>query len=306
MAVTDYIYQQETVLKKDFEAWLIAKMQSAGWQQVGSNPPQTANDANAARFYMMKGKRASDNMDTFVGINGTGIRSRNSVSQSMQLNIVPFLDYTPGAAGTNGTTSKGTPPINALIQSIGTQPYQWTLTGAYNSTIYPADTPLNVRFCITAHNVSLAVRTPLYYNEKGGYLFFGLPDVLSKEKNSGITTVTGSHNASSGNSSFYIADTPLNIPSVVNFTAYETLPNYGLTVPKSPDVNGFFPFMIAYGGDATSGLRLRHPSAFFLKLGGLLDGDLITVDGMTFEILDPQNIMSGSGFQSGYIAYRIA
>lgn len=303
MAVSDYIYQQETVLKKDFEAWLIAKMQAAGWQQIGSNPPQTPNEGTNARFYVMKGKRASDNAETYVGINGIGIRSRNSISYSMQMNIQPLLDYTPGAAGTDGFTTKGSSPFNNLKMSGSTQPYQWTIAGTYNAAIYPSDTPLNVRFCITAHNVSLVVRTPNFYNEKGGYLFFGLPDTLSKEKNSSLTTVTGSHNGATANSSFYCSDTPLNIPSSTN--AYETLTSYSFTPPKSPDVNGYFPFMTVYGGDATSGLRLRHPSAYFLRSGGLIDGDLITVDGMTFEVLDPQFPM-GVNFLSGYVAYRIA
>lgn len=305
MAVTDYVYQQETVLKKDFEAWLVAKMQAAGWQQIGSNPPQTPNDTSNARFYVMKGKRASDGMDTIVGFNGTGIRSRSSAPYSMQMTFIPLLDYTPGAPGTNGTTTKGATPLNFLVQAPGTQPYMWTLTGGISSgALYPADTPLNVRFCITAHNVSLVIRTPTYYAEKGGYLFFGLPDILSKEKNSGITTITGSANGNTANSQFFVADTPLNIPTSTT-SGYEVLTSYGFSPPKSPDVNGYFPFMLVYGGDATSGMRLRHPSAFFLRLGGLLDGDLIVIDGMTFEILDPQYPMGGN-FLSGYVAYRIA
>lgn len=308
MAVIDYIHQQETVLKKDFESWLIAKMQAVGWQQVGSNPPQTPNDATTSRFYVMKGKRASDNMDTFVAINGRGIRATNNASYSAHMALVPLLDYTPGAAGTTGTTSKGTQPFNAVTGVLNNNPWNWSLFGIYNSSLYPADTPLNVRFCITAHNVSLVVRVPNFYGEKGGYVFFGLPDVLTKEKNSGITTVTGSINGASSNSQFFVADTPLNIPSSVPTsaaTSYETLISYGFTPPKSPDVNGNFPFMLVYGGDATSGLRLRHPSAFFVRPGGLLDGDLIMVDGMTFEILEPQYLMGGN-FLSGYIAYRIA
>lgn len=308
MAATDYIYQQETVLKKDFEAWLIAKMQAAGWQQIGSNPPATPNDSTNSRFYVMKGNRASDNMDTYVAINGAGIRARNNIAYSSQMNLVPLLDYTPGAAGSSGTTSKGTYPLAAAMQSPSSNAYQWTLFGTFNTAIYPADTPLNVRFCITAHNVSIVVRTPNYYAEGGGYVFFGLPDILGKEKNSGITTVTGSCSGSSSNSYFLVADTPLNIPSTVPVsavTAYEVLSSYSIAPSKSPDVNGLFMLVIAYGGDGTSGMRLRHPTAFFLPDGGLLDGDLIQYQGMTFEILRPQYPMTG-GFRAGYVVYRIA
>lgn len=242
-------------------------------------------------------------MDTYVGINGTGIRSRNNAIYSMVMCVIPLLDYTPGAAGTNGTTTKGANPITYLVQAPSAATYMWTLAGTSNNTQYPDNTPLNVRFCITGHNVSLVIRFPNYYNEKGGYLFFGLPDILSKEKNSGATTVTGSCNGTSANSTFFIADTPLNIPSTTS--GYDVLTSYGFTPPKSPDANGNFPFMLAYGGDTSSGLRIRHPSAFFVRLGGLLDGDLITVDGMTFEIIEPQFPMSGN-FLSGYVAYRIA
>ncbi len=301
MAVTDYIYQQETVLKKDFEQWLINKMISAGWQQIGSNPPQSPTDTTP-RFYLMKGRRATDNMDTFVGINGLGIRTRQSSGYSMQMNIVPFLDYTPGAAGTDGTTSQGTTPITLVKNSPGTATHQWTVAGIFNSTQYPADTQLNVRFCITPHNVSLMVRVPVFYAELGAHIFFGLPDLLSQEKNGGGTTVTGSNNGTSGNSAFYVADTPLNMPTG---TGHVTHQSYSIAPPRSPDINGFFPLSVIYGGTTAHGMRLRHPSAYFLPDGGLLDGDVIQLNGMTFEVLNPQSKMSGS-FLGGYLVYRIA
>lgn len=302
MPVTDYIYQQETVLKKDFGAWLIAKMQAAGWQQIGSNPPQSANDTTQNRAYIMKGKRTSDNLETIIGINDFAIRTRNSASYSMQMNIVPFSDYTPGTAGTVGTTSRSA-ALTQLNIAASTNAYQWTIAGLYSSSQYPADTPLNVRFCITPYNVSLVVRTPVFYNDKGGYLFFGLPDTLAKEKTTGSSIVTGSFNGSTANSNFYIVDTPLGIPSLTNPT--DILTSYSMDPPRSPDSMGNFPFIIVYGGDTASGLRLRHPSAFFLKNGGLLDGDLIIYQGMTFEILDPNGKM-GNGFLSGFVAYRVA
>jgi len=308
MAVTDYIYQQETVLKKDLEFWLIAKMQAAGWQQIGSNPPTSVADGTTGRFFVMKGKRASDNMDTYVAINGYATRQRHNNTYSGQMNIIPLLDYTPGAAGTSGTTSKGTYPLSAAATTPANNNFQWTLFGTYNTTIYPADTPLNVRFCITAHNVSLAIRTPNFYSEAGGYLFFGLPDILGKEKNSGITTVTGSTNGATSNANFHVADTPLNIPSPVPPNAassYETIQARSIAPGKSPDVNGLFMLLYVYGVDTNSGMRLRHPSSFFLPDGGLLDGDLIQYQGMTLEVMRPQTPMSG-GFQAGYVVYRIA
>lgn len=302
MAVTDYIYQQETVLKKDFEAWLINKMISAGWQQVGSNPPQSPNDALAARFYVMKGRRAADNMDTFVAINGIGIRSRNNATYSMQLNIVPLLDYTPGAAGTAGTTTQGTIPITHAQQSPSAQAWQWSIAGNISTSLYPADTQLLVRFCITPHNVSLMVRVPVFYNEAGGHLFFGLPDILSKEKNGGATVVTGTVNGNSANGSFFVADTPLNMPVG---SQYYSITSYSISPPRSPDINGYFPLSVVYGGDTTHGMRLRHPSAYFLPNGGMLDGDIIQLNGMTFEVMVPHYRMS-AGFMGGYIVYRIA
>lgn len=302
MAVTDYIYQQETVLKKDFEQWLINKMISAGWQQVGSNPPQSPNDTLATRFHVMKGRRAADNMDTIVVINGIGIRSRNSAPYSMQLNIVPLLDYTPGAAGTAGTTSQGTIPISYAQNAAGGNTWQWAIAGIWNSSQYPMDTELYVRFCITPHNVSLIVRTPVFYNEAGGHLFFGLPDILSKEKNSGATVMTGTANGTSANAQFYIADTPSNMPVG---TAFYALASHSITPPRSPDINGYFPLSVVYGGDATHGMRIRHPSAYFLPNGGMLDGDIIQMNGMTFEVLVPQYRMGGN-FMGGYIVYRIA
>lgn len=302
MAVTDYIYQQETVLKKDFEQWLINKMISAGWQQVGSNPPQSPNDTLAARFYVMKGRRAADNMDTFVAINGHGIRSRNNSTFSMQLNIIPLLDYTPGAAGTAGTTTQGATPITHAQTGASSGVYQWSIAGVPGTTTYSADAQLLVRFCITPHNVSLMVRTPVFYNEAGGHLFFGLPDILSKEKNGGATVVTGTINGTSANGSFFVADTPLNMPVG---SQYYAITSYSISPPRSPDINGYFPLSVVYGGDATHGMRIRHPSAYFLPNGGMLDGDIIQLNGMTFEVLVPQYRMGGN-FMGGYIVYRIA
>lgn len=304
MPVTDYIYQEDTVQKKDFGLWLVNKMIAAGWEQVGSNPPPATGATTSLQFYVMKGKRASDNAPTYVAINDFRVRSNANQAYSMQLTIVPLLDYTPGTPGQVGTTTQG-PNSLASYAAGGTstgQSHNVHLVGTYNDAMYPLDTPITVRFCITPHNVTLICRVSPYYGRSGNYTFFGLPDILSKEKPSGATIMTGSHLATGANSSMIIADTPLNIPVG---TQYTSLSGLSMSPPRSPDIHGNFPLMIVYGGDSTVGLRIRMPSTFFMPNGGLMDKDLIQVDNMTFEVLDPQYRMSG-GFLSGYIVYRIS
>ncbi len=302
MPVTDYVFTEETVLKKDFGLWLVNKMIAAGWEQVGSNPPPATGNPTATQTYIMKGKRTSDNMLTFVAINDFRVRTLANQAYNMQLGLMPLLDYTPGTTGQVGSSTSNT-NLNNVTQGNG-QGNQWHyhIVGSYADTTYPLDTPISVKFCITSHNVSLICRVSPYYGRNGNFTFFGLPDVLSKEKNGGATIVTGSHRATGTNTTVQIADTPLNIPSQ---QSYIDLTVTSLSPPRSPDIHGNFPLMIVYGGDGTSGLRVRMPSTFFLPNGGLMDKDLIQVDGMTFEVLQPQYVMSG-GFLGGYIVYRIS
>lgn len=303
MPVTDYVFTEETVLKKDFGTWLVNKMLAAGWQQVGSNPPPATGTPTGSQFYVMKGKRESDNMPTFVAINDFKLRTTDNSNYSMQLIALPMLDYTPGTPGQQGTTTQGGTPIaNASSGNGSGNQYIPHIVGNYGD-VFPLSTPITVRFCITPHNVTLICRVSPYFGaDRGGYTFFGLPDILSKEKNSGATIMACSHRGTSAPSDMLIADTPLNIPSA---STYTQIPAYSMSPPKSPDIHGNFPLMIVYGGDTTTGLRVRIPSVFFIPNGGLLDKDLIQIDNMTFEILVPAYRMTG-GFLNGYVAYRIS
>ncbi|WP_218274905.1 hypothetical protein, partial [Pseudomonas sp. GP01-A3] len=72
-------------------------------------------------------------------------------------------------------------------------------------------------------------------------------------------------------------DTPLGVATLTDM--YEIL-GYWIAPPKSPDASGQFSLMPGYTGDANTGLRHRIPSFFLLANGGVLDKDIIQVNGM--------------------------
>lgn len=276
MAVTDYIFQEETVEKRNFGAWLVAKMVAAGWQQVGSNPPTALGDP-VSKFYMMKTKRDADNAEAYVGINDYNLRTGAS-SYAAMWNIDLFTDYTPGAAGTQGTSSRGFTRVNAHSNNATSS---YVLFGS-TTGVCPIDTPLTIRFCITKTNVTLMVRPPSSLNTAGQMIFFGLPDFLQKEKVAGGSMIWGTGSGGSANDGPLTCDTTPGTSSVA--AMFEAVGRW-FDPQKSPDAAGQFPLMPFFVGGSDTGLRHRVPSCFVLKSGGILDRDIIQVNGMNFEIM---------------------
>lgn len=295
MAVTDYIFQEETVEKRNFGSWLVAKMIAAGWQQVGSNPPTALNDP-ASKFYMMKTKRDADNAEAFIGINDYLLRLGAS-SYNAVFNVDLLTDYTPGAAGTSGTSTRSLGRLTAHSNNGITT---YSIFGQA-SAAYPVDVLLSIRFCITKTNVTLFVRPPSNLNIAGQMLFLGLPDFLQKEKLAGGTMIFGSGSSGTINDGPMVCDGTLGTASVS--LMYEASGRW-LDPQKSPDASGQFPLMPGFVGGTDSGLRHRIPSFFFLKPGGILDRDVIQVSGMNFEIMVSQSNVAE--LSTNTFAYRIS
>lgn len=297
MAVTDYIFQEETVEKRNFGAWLVAKMVAAGWQQVSSNPPTAVNDPNT-KFYMMKTKRDSDNAEVIVGINDWYLRTGFS-SYSCVLMLDLLLDYTPGAAGTSGTTTRG---MQRIVSQTPPGLNSYNITGVSGTTA-PVDTLLTVRFCITKTNVTLFTRLPSSMNTAGQMLIFGLPDFLQKEKPAGGSIVFGSGSTNGTNDDPQVCDTTPGTTSLIYMT--EKQPSW-VDPLKSPDASGQFPLMPIFIGGSDTGLRHRIPSFFLLRDGGILDRDIIQVNGMNFEIMVSALPFSTNLNSMRTMAYRIS
>jgi hypothetical protein len=296
MAVTDYIFQEETVEKRNLGTWLVAKMVAAGWQQVGSNPPTAVTDPGT-KFYVMKTKRDSDNAEVYIALNDVYLRTINGTYSSL-LHLDLWTDYTPGAAGTNGTTTRG---VARAISPLAVPPTTFFPFGY--SGAFPLDTLLSVRFCITKTNVTLFTRPPSTTNLAGQMLFFGLPDFLQKEKpaSGGLIYSSGSFNA--GNDQPLVCDTTLGTPSVS--VMYERTA-FWLDPQKSPDASGQFPLMPVFVGGTDTGLRHRIPSFFLLRDGGILDRDIIQVNGMNFEIMVSHSSFGSDVGSVRTTAYRIS
>jgi len=295
MAVTDYIFQEETVEKRNFGAWLVAKMVAAGWQQVGSNPPTALNDP-VSKFYVMKTKRDADNAEAYIGLQDFNFRN-NTSSYSLVLNIELLNDYTPGTAGTAGTSTRTLSRMTVNPSNgIGT----YGLAGI-NTAAYPLDTPLSIRFCITKTNVTLFVRLPSTYNLSGQMLFFGLPDFLQKEKVAGGSVCWGTGSAGAGNDGPIVCDSTPGTPA--NTIMSEATGRW-LDPQKSPDAAGQFPLVPFFVGGTDTGMRHRMPSCFVLKTGGILDRDIIQVGGMNFEIMSAYSSLAD--VITNTFAYRIS
>lgn len=297
MPAIDYIFQEETVIKREFGSWLVSKMVAAGWQQVGSNPPTGPTDAVGSRFYVMRSKRDSDNAEVILGINDSAQRTAEG-SFSMVLNVIPLLDYTPGASGASGTSTRSLLPMTSGNPQSS---ISYLLSGAL-STGAPHATPLTVRYAITKTNVTLFVRLPATFGIGPQMLFFGLPEFMQREKTTGGSLVSGSGNAGAGSNDEPMAcDTVLGVASAT--APYEITARW-FDPGKSPDAWGQFPLMPFFAGGTDTGIRHRIPSFFLIRKGNILDRDVIQVSGMNFEVAVTQQDLGG--INSNTFAYRIS
>ena len=296
MAVTDYIFQEETVLKRDLGTWLVGKMVAAGWQQIGSNPPSGSMDSVNTRFYVMKSKRDSDNAEVIVGLNDYCLRLIEA-NYSMNLNIKPLLNYTPGSAGTPGTSTRG---LTNLTPPSATGNNSYILSGSVVTAV-PFETPLSVRYTITKSAVTLFVRLPTFFGVGPQMIFFGLPEFLQKEKTTGGSLVSGTGNPGNSNDEPIACDTILGVAS--STSEYEIAARW-LDPGKSPDAWGQFPLMPFFAGGSDTGIRYRIPSFFLLRNGGILDRDVIQVNGMNFEVAYTEGTLAGINTKT--LAYRIS
>lgn len=297
MAVTDYIFQEETVEKRNFGAWLVAKMVAAGWQQVGSNPPTAVADP-PTKFYVMKTKRDADNAEAYVAINDYSLRQFSSTNSTL-VNIDLLTDYTPGTVGASGTSSRS---LGRVMTNTTGGISTFCLTGAFTSQI-SLDTLLTVRFCITKTHVTVFARLPSTLGLLPQLLFFGLPDFLQKEKVSGGSALLCSGSINTNNDNPFVCDTTPGIPSAGSM--FEATGRW-IDPQRSPDASGNFPLMPGFIGASDTGIRHRIPSFFFLKPGGVLDRDIIQVNGMNFEIVMTQNGLGNDFSQTNVFAYRIS
>lgn len=299
MAVIDYVFQEETVLKKDFGSWLVGKMVAAGWQQISSNPPSGPDDTSTTKFYMMKTNRPSDGLEAIVGFNDGALRTSASGGLSTNIGIDLFLDYTPGAPGTNGTSTRALSGAGAIASSPAITTNYIRIFKIAPAIIMPIDTPLSVRFVITRANVTLIVRLPSFYNQAGAVVFFGLPDTFLDEKPTGGSMVFSTSTNGNSNDQPIVCDTPLGISS--NTFIYEATGEV-LNVFKSPDQSGRFPLFPIYVGDNNTGIRHMAPSIYAMASGGVLDRDIIQAGGMNFEVVVTAASLLGVG---NTFAYRI-
>lgn len=298
MAITDYIFQEETVLKQNFGQWLVDKMVAAGWQQISSNPPTGPSDSSTSKFYMMKTIRPSDGLEAYVGLNDGALRtSTSSIHNNIGINLMP--DYTPGAPGTNGTSSRPISGNGWITTSPATSSSFSNMFKIASTISLPLDTPLSVRFSITKTNVTIIIRTPSFYNSAGNLLFFGLPDTFLDEKVSSACMVFCTLTNGSPNDQPLLCDTPLGVASSINM--YEVNGEV-LNVFKSPDQSGRFPLVPIYVGDSNTGIRCMTPSIYAMGTGGVLDRDIIQVGGMNFEVVVTSGSLVGVG---NTFAYRI-
>lgn len=298
MAITDYIFQEETVIKQNFGQWLVDKMVAAGWQQISSNPPSGPTDTSLNKFYMMKTTRPSDGLEAYIGINDGAIRTQTSGAYN-NLGINLMLDYTPGAPGTNGTSSRSLTGNGWVAGSPAQTTNLINIFKIATTVALPLDTPLSVRFVITRTNVTLIVRVPSFYNVAGCVLFFGLPDTFLDEKPSSASVVFSTLTNGATNDSPMVSDTPLGVATSSNM--YEATGEV-LNVFKSPDQSGRFPLFPIYVGDSNTGIRHMVPSLYAMGSGGVIDRDIIQTGGMNFEVVVAAASLVGVG---NTFAYRI-
>lgn len=299
MAITDYIFQEETVIKQNFGQWLVDKMVAAGWQQISSNPPSGPTDTATNKFYMMKTTRPSDGLEAIVGINDGALRTNITSGAGTTIGFDLFLDYTPGAPGTVGTSSRPITAANYIGSSLVSTTSTPRIFKIAPPVSFPLETPLSVRFAITRTNVTLIVRLPSFYNIAGTVIFLGLPDTFLDEKPSGASVVFSTSTNGNTNDQPMVCDTPLGVTSSTVF--YEATGEV-LNVFKSPDQSGRFPLFPIYVGDTNTGIRHMVPSLYAMGSGGVLDRDIIQVGGMNFEVVVTAATLVGVG---NTFAYRI-
>lgn len=282
--MADYIFEEETVLKKDLGTWLINKMIAAGWQNVSSNPTQ---------FAMMKTTRDSDGLECLVYLNDNFLKN-NSDGWGTYLRLYLQRDYQPGSPGTNGTSSR---PVHL---SSGTE-YDKSMFRIAQASSLPLDEPITVRYCITKEFVCIICRPSAYRGLSPELIWFGLPTTWQVERvnGAGIIFSTSAYNAYNDNP--LITDTPA--PTAAATYPYEVAA-YGILPPKQPDASGYYALASIYLGDSNSGMRCKIPGIFALGAPNILDKDIIQVGTKRFEVAVCYSTVPG--INTKVFAYQVA
>lgn len=282
--MADYIFQEETVLKKDLGTWLINKMIAAGWQNISSNPTQ---------FAMMKTTRDSDGLECLVYLNDYFLKTAAD-SNSLWLRLYLQKDYQPGTSGTNGTSSRPVHPS-------GGSEYNRSLFRIAQVSFLPLDEPITIRYCITKEFVCIICRPSAYRGLSPELIWFGLPTTWQVERVNGAGIIFATSSYDTFNDNPLITDTPaLAAASTYPYelTAYGTLP------PKQPDASGYYALASIYLGDSITGMRCKIPGIFALGAINILDKDIIQVGTKRFEVAVCYSTVPG--INTKVFAYQVA
>jgi hypothetical protein len=288
----DYIFSTEQVAKKDFYNWFLNKMIEAGWRNISSKPDtdgdvlqSTGEDGN--RNLILNVRPGNTNGYTGIGSNPITTTDYNVMSYRL------LNDYTPGAAGTSGTSSRP-------LASRAWEPFYVVPTSAQ----VPKDTMLTVRYNVNKNRMIMLIETPSAVGVAPILYYIGLPDetYCSEPNSRGLLVAATAYNKYSG--SVHISDTVGELASI-GATAGISNNTYQTLAPKNPNASGKYVISDIFYGDSTIGFRGKLTGVFALPNQNVLNGDIIKIDTKQYYVAVCQSA-GYNAFGSLALAIQIA
>ncbi|ANB66142.1 hypothetical protein GFC29_3817 (plasmid) [Anoxybacillus sp. B7M1] len=288
----DYIFATEQVAKKDFYNWLLNKMIGAGWRNISSNPTSDGDvlqsiGEDGTRNLILNLRPGNTTGNTGQGSNPITTTDYNVMSYRL------LNDYTPGTAGTSGTSSR------ALASTAWETFYVIPTT-----TTIPKDTILTVRYHVNKNRIILLIETPAAVGVSPILYYIGLPDEFycSEPNSRGLLIGSTGYNKYSG--AVHISDTVGELASI-GTTAGTSNTTYQTLAPKNPNSAGKYIISDIFYGDSTIGFRGKLTGLFALPNQNVLNGDIIKIDTKQYYVAVCQSA-NNNAFGTLALAIQIA
>ncbi|MFW6225881.1 MAG: hypothetical protein ACOC3V_02880, partial [bacterium] len=266
----DYIFKQDTCLKKDFYYKLIEILENNGWENISSN--------EETDFSVMTSSSLNNNRKLILNIRPTNTGNNNdttTTSYSMMTVRLP-VDYIPGNENESGEF------IN---------PGTWLHFNIYpsNSTtsaVYNMDTPLKLNYYCDKNLIIMIIEYPEGTSINPIVFYLGLPHELYGDPdlvepdNRGVVFAQ-----SHGNTTLYGASGELIISDSHYTTASVGVSSiitarrkiYNVLPPKNPNIGNYILPTSAYYGNVNEGWRGKLTGLKFIPNQNVSSGDIVVI-----------------------------
>lgn len=281
--MADYIFTSGTVQKNQVYQKIIDSFISAGWTNISSNP--------ATDFDVLKSVGEAGDKNLIIQLRPGNATNVNPITTT-DYNVMSYRligDYTPGAPGVAGTTTRSAEA--------------WTLLYIIpTATTVPQTTIMTYYMHVNKNRLIISLETPPAVGQAPIVHYIGLPDTVWCTESGSRGLLVASSAYPKTNVTLHITNTPQEVASE---TASSTRTLYVQLAPKNPNAAGLISHSeVTYGNTAES-WRGKLTGLYQLPNGGISNGDTYNIGTRKFRAIVAQNVASQNSFSSNTFGIQI-